>query len=114
MFNTPGVPSVIRKRAHTPPHLKKPSSASGGSATKPQDQASKGKEEKSLETIYHASDILEFAKILDLNILRDTALLWIAEEFWLSPLPDDWDEAITVRPAVPHTSPTRLRLISNS
>lgn len=49
-----------------------------------------------METIYHAGDILEAAKMLDLNILRDTALLWIAEEFWLSPLPDHWEEAITV------------------
>ena len=51
---------------------------------------------KKMETIYHAGDILEAAKVLDLNILRDTALLWIAEEFWLSPLPDDWEEAVTV------------------
>ena len=49
-----------------------------------------------METIYHAGDILEAAKVLDLNILRDTALLWIAEDFWLSPLPDDWEEAVTV------------------
>ena len=51
---------------------------------------------KKMETIYHAGDILEAAKVLDLNILRDTALLWIAEDFWLSPLPDDWEEAVTV------------------
>ncbi|UPR05066.1 hypothetical protein HOP50_19g84130 [Chloropicon primus] len=97
MLNTPGIPSVIRKRAQTPPHLKsvahKPSGGAGAGNRKGE---AKGKEEQSsMETIYHAGDILEAAKMLDLNILRDTALLWIAEEFWLSPLPDHWEEAIT-------------------
>ena len=102
MLNTPGIPSVIRKRAQTPPHLRNKglgaTSGGGRERRKSGEKIAKDKEDQqnTLETIFHAGDILEAAKILDLNILRDTALLWIAEEFWLSPLPDNWEEAITV------------------
>ena len=98
MLNTPGIPSVIRKRAQTPPHLRNKglgtTSGGGRERRKSGEKIAKDKEDqqKTLETIFHAGDILEAAKILDLNILRDTALLWIAEEFWLSPLPDNWEE----------------------
>ena len=99
MLNTPGIPSVIRKRAQTPPHLRPDATttARGPGAQDPEDLKTQQQEQKKkMETIYHAGDILEAAKVLDLNILRDTALLWIAEDFWLSPLPDDWEEAVTV------------------
>lgn len=98
-MNTPGIPSVIRKRAQTPPHLKKkaPSGPSAQTSSGTNERARRASldKEKNLETICHAGDILEAAKALELNILRDTALLWIAEEFWLSPLPDHWEEVIT-------------------
>ena len=103
-MNTPGIPSVIRKRAQTPPHLKtKPSHASSAKASAQFDQQHQQQQQihvqqqqqKTLETICHAGDILEAAKVLELNILRDTALLWVAEEFWLSPLPESWEEVIT-------------------
>ena len=98
MLNTPGIPSVIRKRAQTPPHLR-PDATTTARDPGAQDEdlrTQQQEQKKKMETIYHAVDILEAAKVLDLNILRDTALLWIAEDFWLSPLPDDWEEAVTV------------------
>lgn len=91
-MNTPGIPSVIRKRAQTPPHLKRRQEQEKEASRSNANHAST--KEKSLETICHAGDILEAAKVLELNLLRDTALLWIAEEFWLSPLPDHWEEVI--------------------
>ena len=97
-MNTPGIPSVIRKRAKTPPHLRKPTmepSKPAAVGTSKQEAADMQQKERNLETILHAGDILEAAKVLELNLLKDTAMLWIAEEFWLSPLPDNWEEVIT-------------------
>lgn len=96
-MNTPGIPSVIRKRAQTPPHLRKskPSKPSPVGPSKQETAADVQQKERDLETILHAGDILEAAKVLELNILKDTAMLWVAEEFWLSPLPDNWEEVIT-------------------
>ena len=43
----------------------------------------------------HAGEILQFARILGLDMVHDAHLLWIAEEFWLAPMPDGWEESET-------------------
>ena len=86
MLGGPGLPSVMRRKVSA---SSAPSSSSSSGAS-----ASTAEPARSLDAIHHAGDILEAAKTLGLDVVRDTSLLWIAEELWLAPLPDGWHECV--------------------
>ena len=72
----------------------------GAGATPPQSPAKPARESAAgevggLAAADSANDIMDFARVLGLDIAREAELLWVAEEFWLCPLPDGWEECCT-------------------
>ena len=72
----------------------------GAGATPPQSPAKPARDGASgvagaLAAADSANDIMDFARVLGLDIAREADLLWVAEEFWLCPLPEGWEECCT-------------------
>ena len=72
----------------------------GAGATPPQSPAKPARESATgtvgaLAAADSANDIMDFARVLGLDIVREAELLWVAEEFWLCPLPEGWEECCT-------------------